>query len=119
MSKRPKPGRHHKISREMFEKVREEIRSAVTERVKRSRSIRDLWILYRDTWAARHNLDVDDPEIADVFVALEGAFYAGASTVWELIFRVAPAEVSEAQGEAMLTRISDELDAYAARDAQA
>lgn len=108
-----------KPKKEDRDAIKKAIKALIAEHVKRLKSVRDLWTLYRDTWAARHRLEIDDPEIADVFVALEDSFYAGAATVWELVTRVAPDAVSEEQGEQMLQRIQDELDAYTARGSDA
>ena len=88
------------------------IRRVIGAHVKASRSFRDLWFLWRDAYMATHHLSLDDDDHVFIIEQLEHAFYAGIATTWEIFTRVMPDEVSEEQGEAMLTRLNEELDAW-------
>jgi hypothetical protein len=75
------------------------------------RTVRDLWLAY-----GRNRFDSEDFDSDEVFGAtVKHAFYSGAAAMLELMTRVAPDDVSEDQGVEMLTRLQEELHAYANR----
>lgn len=76
------------------------------------RTVRDLWLVYARGRLTPHGIDIDDEAVK---ATLERSFYAGAAAMLELTMRVAPDEISEEAGMEMLTRIHEELDAYAKR----
>jgi hypothetical protein len=100
------------ITSEEYARVYGELRAVVGAHVKASQTFRELWVLWRNTFMAAHGLLLDDEDHRFVIDQLEQAFYAGAATTWELVTRVIPDAVSEADGEKMLSRFNDELDAW-------
>lgn len=79
------------------------------------RSVRDMWLVYATERVARAGLSIDDETVRGV---IEHAFYAGASSMLDLITRVAPENVTEDQGVEMLTRLHEELESYTKRATQ-
>jgi hypothetical protein len=90
--------------------ARAAIKAGVTTRVQASRSVQEMWRTYASTiLVPRLGCSIDDPLIAP----LREAFYGGAAAMFELVIRVAPAEVDEDAGVGMLQRLEDELRVYA------
>jgi hypothetical protein len=75
-----------------------------------AKTVRHLWITY-----AKGRLGELSPDDPAVKATIEHAFYAGATSMLELMQRVSPEDITEEQGVEMLNRIHEELHAYADR----
>jgi hypothetical protein len=76
------------------------------------RTVLDLWRVYATEKCAPQGIDIDDPAVE---ATLRHAFYAGAASMFELMNRVGPDDITEDQGIEMLTRLTEELDTYSKR----
>jgi hypothetical protein len=86
----------------------------VGARVAAAPSVQAMWRTFAEEVLARHGIVPGDDEVADqALVWFRRAFYAGAAGMFELVTRVAPDSVSEADGVAMIQRLHDELHTYA------
>lgn len=87
---------------------------AIHGQVLAARTVGHLWRTYRDGRFRTDGMDDIDPaHRAAVEELAQHAFYAGAASMFELVTRVAPDDVSEDVGVEMLNRIHEELDTYA------
>jgi hypothetical protein len=76
------------------------------------RTVRDLWLVYARERFESVGLDLEDDNVK---MTVEHAFYTGVLSMFELLTRVAPDDVSEDVGVEMLERLREELEAYATR----
>jgi hypothetical protein len=68
-----------------------------------------MWLTYGQERLGRVGLNLDDPEVVHT---IKHAFYAGVASMFELVTRVAPDDVSEEVGVEMLNRLQEELETY-------
>jgi hypothetical protein len=88
---------------------REAIKASVHQRVQSALSVQQMWRAYGEVMAVSLGCSLTD----DMMEPLRQAFYAGSASMFELVARVAPDEVSEDRGVAVLSRIYDELRTFA------
>lgn len=80
--------------------------------VLKGRTVRDLWLVYARERFEKAGMDINDPALGQT---VEHSFYAGASSMLELMMRVSPDDVNEEVGVEMLNRIHEELETYSKR----
>jgi hypothetical protein len=87
---------------------------AIHGHVLAAKTVGHLWRTYRDGRFRTDGMQGIDPaHQAAVEELAQHAFYAGAASMFELVTRVAPDDVSEDVGVEMLSRLQEELETYA------
>src|SRR5262245_31755422 len=101
--------RQQRRARERLEAKRQH----VTGRITGAKTVLSMWRAYYDEVLIPRGVVADDPDTAAAVEWFRRAFYSGASAVFELVTRIAPDEISEDAGAAMLQRIYEELETAA------
>ena len=99
--------------REAAKQLRRETFDRVHGKVLEAKSVRHMWDVWRQNRAEVAAVDNLPPELkgfADKM--LRDTFYAGVASMFELMQRVGPDDITEDQGVEMLTRLQEELDTY-------
>lgn len=89
------------------------IQERVTARVVSAVSVQHMWRTYYDEVLVPRKITTDDPLTAAGVKYFRESFYAGASSMLELMMRASPDDISEDDGAAMLQRLYEELQTYA------
>lgn len=89
------------------------IEQRVSQRVTHARSAHDMWTMFYQEVLVPHGLTFDDPDTSPGVEWFRRAFYAGVSSMYELMMRVSPDDVSEDRGVEMLNRLYEELQTFA------
>lgn len=87
--------------RQQFDRVHGQVLAGLT--------IRDMWLTYARERFEREGIDLNDPAVRET---VEHSFYAGVASMFELMNRVSPDDVTEDRGVEMLSRLHEELDGY-------